>query len=135
MPAIMADHDVEGQVQVLLHLPTSAEWHALWHELGIRVESFTTLGMPADVSDAELWQVCQRRQIVLITGNRNQAGPTSLEAVIHTSNTPWSLPVLTIGEPQRLLRGRVYAQRVVERLLEYLIDLENLCGTGQLYLP
>jgi hypothetical protein len=72
---------------------------------------------------------------VLITGNRNQAGPTSLEAVIHTSNTPWSLPVLTIGEPQRLLRGRVYAQRVVERLLEYLIDLENLCGTGQLYLP
>jgi hypothetical protein len=61
MPAIMADHDVEGQVQVLLHLPTSAEWHALWHELGIRVESFTTLGMPADVSDAELWQVCQRR--------------------------------------------------------------------------
>ena len=43
MPAIMADHDMEGQVQVLLRLLTSAEWHALWHELGIRVESFTTL--------------------------------------------------------------------------------------------
>lgn len=72
---------------------------------------------------------------MLITGNRNQAGPASLEAVIHASTTPLSLPVLTIGEPQRLLRSRVYAQRVVERLLEYLIDIENLRGTGRLYLP
>ena len=135
MPAIMADHAIEGQVQVLLRLLTSAEWHALWHELGIRVESFTTLGKPADISDAELWQDCQTQQIVLITGNRNQEGPASLEAVIQVSNTSWSLPVLTIGEPQHLLRSRVYAQRVVERLLEYLIDLENLRGTGRLYLP
>ena len=30
MPAIMADHDIEGQMQVLLRLLTSAEWHALW---------------------------------------------------------------------------------------------------------
>jgi len=71
MPAIMADHDVEGQVQVLLRLLTSPEWHPLWLGLAIRVESFTTLGIAADISDAELWQVCQTRQIVLITGNRN----------------------------------------------------------------
>lgn len=135
MPAIMADHDSEGQVHVLLRLLTSAEWHALWDELAIRVESFTTLGMPADIPDAELWQVCQTQQVVLITGNRNQEGPASLEAVIQASNTPLSLPVLTIAEPQRLLRSRMYAQRVVERLLEYLIDLENLRGTGRLYLP
>jgi len=55
--------------------------------------------------------------------------------MIHTSNTPWSMPVLTIGEPQRLLRSRAYAQRAVERLLEYLVDIENLRGTGRLYLP
>ena len=30
MPAIMADHDIEGQMQVLLRLLTSAEWHTLW---------------------------------------------------------------------------------------------------------
>lgn len=135
MPTIMADHDIEGQVQVLLRLLTSAEWQALWYELAIRVEAFTTLGLPADISDPELWQVCQTQQIVLITGNRNQEGPASLEAVIQASNTPWSLPVLTIGAPQRLLRSRVYAQRVATRLLEYLVDLENLRGTGRLYLP
>jgi len=76
MPAIMADHDTEGQVQILLHLLTSAEWHALWHELAIRVESFTSLGIPADISDAELWQVCQTRQAVggvwLVCSRRTQ---------------------------------------------------------------
>jgi hypothetical protein len=45
-----------------------------------------------------------------------------------------SLPVLTISEPQRLLSSRAYARRVAERLMEYLIDVENLRGTGRLYL-
>jgi len=42
---------------------------------------------------------------------------------------------LTISEPQRLLSSRAYAYQVVERLVEYLIDVENLHGTGRLYLP
>jgi hypothetical protein len=71
MPAIMADHDIEGQMQVLLRLLTSAERS---HQL-------------------------------------------------------------TISAPQRILSSRAYARRMVERLLEYLIDVENLRGTGRLYLP
>jgi len=43
--------------------------------------------------------------------------------------------VLTLSEPQRVLSSRTYANRVVERLVEYLIDVENLRGTGRLYLP
>jgi len=43
MPTIMADHDVEGQMQVLLRLLTSAEWRMLWTELKVRVESFVSL--------------------------------------------------------------------------------------------
>jgi hypothetical protein len=43
--------------------------------------------------------------------------------------------VLTLSEPQRVLSSRAYARRVVERLVEYLIDVENLRGTGRLYLP
>jgi hypothetical protein len=135
MPAILADHDVEGQVQVLLRLLASTEWQAIWNALAIRVESFASLGVPANTPDAELWRTCQTRQIVLITGNRNQAGSESLEAVLQRDNTPTSLPVLTIGAPHRILSSRDYAHRVVERLLEYLIDVENLRGTGRLYLP
>lgn len=125
----------EGQIQVLLRLLTSTEWSAIWSDLAVRVESFASLGVPTDISDADLWQLCQTQQIMLITGNRNEEGPTFLEATIQASNMPPRLPVLTISEPQRLLSSRAYAHRVVERLIEYLIDVENLRGTGRLYLP
>jgi hypothetical protein len=135
MLAIMADHDIEGQVQLVLHLLMSSEWQAIWTELVVRVESFASVGLPVNTPDAALWQFCQTQQIVLITGNRNEDGPESLEAVLQTSNTAASLPVFTISEPQRLLSSGSYAHRVVERLIEYLIDVENLRGTGRLYLP
>ena len=131
----MADHDVEGQVQVLLHLLTSAAWYEVWQELAVCIESFAHLGIPTNSSDAELWQFCQAQQIILITGNRNRVGPEALEAVIARYNTPASLPVLTIGDPRQVLSSRAYAERVVTRLLEYLLDLENFRGTGRLYLP
>ena len=134
MPAIMADHDIEGQMQVLLRLLTSAEWRVLWTELAVRVESFASLDLSVDTPDAELWRLCQTHQIVLLTGKRNREGPESLEAVIQAVDTPVSLPVLTVGEPQRIFSSSAYAHRVVERLMEYLVDLENLRGTGRLYL-
>jgi hypothetical protein len=135
MAAIMADHDCEGQMQVLLRLLTSTEWQALWTELAVRVASFASLGVPPNTPDADLWRLCQTRQILLITGNRNEEGPASLEATLQAANTPTSLPVLTLSEPQRVFSSHAYARRVVERLVEYLIDVENLRGTGRLYLP
>ena len=135
MPAIMADHDIEGQMQVLLRLLVSGEWRLLWTELAIRVESFASLGVLVDTPDGELWRLCQTRQIVLVTGNRNNEGPESLEAVIQEANTPTSLPVLTIGEPQRIFSSNMYAHQVAERLMEYFVDLDNLRGTRRLYLP
>ena len=77
MLAIMADHDIEGQMQVLLHLLISREWSELWEELAMSVESFATLGLSPNISDAALWQFCQAQQIVLLTGNRNHEGPES----------------------------------------------------------
>jgi len=131
----MADHDIEGPVQVLLRLLTSAAWYEVWHELAVRVESFASLGLPENTSDAALWQFCQMQQIILITGNRNKAGPEALEAVIERNNTPTSLPVLPIGAPPRVLSSRAYAERVATRLLEILLDVEQYRGTGRLYLP
>ena len=135
MPAIMADHDIEGQVRALLRLLTSAAWYEVWHGLAMRVESFASLGLPENTPDAALWQFCQTQQIILITGNRNKAGTDALEAVIERNNTPTSLPVLTIGTPPRVLSSREYAERVATRLLEVLLDVEQYRGTGRLYLP
>ena len=85
--------------------------------------------------DADLWQLCQQRDIVLLTGNRNAEGPDSLETTIASRRTGHSLPVLTISDPDRLIRDREYAERVVETLIEFLLDLDFLRGTGRLYLP
>jgi len=131
----MADHDIEGQMQMLLHLLLSREWREVWEELAMPVESFATLGLSPNISDAALWQFCQAQQIVLLTGNRNHEGPESLEAIIRNATTPESLPVLTVSDSQRILHSSAYAHQVVERLIGYLLDIENLRGTQRLYLP
>ncbi len=78
---------------------------------------------------------CRTDGIVLITGNRNNDGPESLEATILELNEPHSLPVLTIGHPQRVLRESAYADRIAERILELLLDLDRVRGAGRLYVP
>src|SRR5437879_267883 len=99
MPSIMADHNIEGHFVVLLRLWTSEAWKSVWESLVCEVASFARLGIPHDTSDRDLWQLCQQYEIVLLTANRNDAGPHSLEATICALNEPTSLPVLTIADP------------------------------------
>ena len=131
----MADHNVEGHLDVLLKIWTSAPWNELWQQLSCDVESFPRLGIAFDTPDAELWRICQQEDILLLTGNRNAEGEESLEATIQSQRTADSLPVFTIADPARVLTDRDYAERVAERILEYLLDLESLRGAGRLYVP
>lgn len=135
MPSIMADHDVEGHVDVLLSIWLSAEWQQFWSDVACDVATFRSLGLASSAPDAEVWRQCQARGILLITGNRNAEGDDSLEATIRREQTPRSLPVFTISDPDRLMRDRGYAESVASRLLEYLPIVERLRGSGRLYLP
>lgn len=92
MAAIMADHNIEGHFEVLLRIWTSDSWRSLWESLEIEIESFERLGLPYDTSDRHLWQMCQQHDILLITANRNDDGPSSLEATIRDLNNSSSLP-------------------------------------------
>jgi hypothetical protein len=99
------------------------------------VKTFAELGLEGAAPDAVVWHVCQAHEIVLITSNRNRQGPESLEATIQASNNPSSWPVITIGDPDRLMQSKAYADRAVARLLDYLLDLDNHRGAGRLYIP
>ncbi len=132
---ILADHDVEGHVQVLLRLCASAEWAEIWESLACHADSFEGLGLSHETTDIKVWQLCQEREIVLVTGNRNADGPTSLEIAIRQLGAEKSLPVITISDSKRLLRDRDYAQAAAAQLLQDLVDLESLRGTGRLYIP
>jgi hypothetical protein len=133
--AILSDVNIVGQVQVLLTILESAAWREVWHHFNLPLRNFRDLGLAANVSDAVIWGVCQQEQIILLTGNRNASGPDSLENTIRTRNQPDSVPVFTLADPDEVLRSKKYAERVVERLLEYLVDIDNYRGTGRLYLP
>ncbi len=135
MLRILADHNVEGHVQAIVRICLSPEWADVWASLACQIDSFEVLGLPHETIDTELWQLCQERGIVLITGNRNADGATSLEMAIRNLRTDNSLPVVTISDPDRLLTDRAYAQAVTVRLLEHLMDLDRLRGTGRLYIP
>jgi hypothetical protein len=135
MPSVMADHDVEGQVRILPRILMSDDWLEFWRELGYQIASFASLGIATNIADIDLWRLCQERDIVLITGNRNKEGPASLEATIEQLATPESLPVLTIGEPHRIFSSCEYAHLAAERLLAYLARMDYLRGTGRLFLP
>ena len=98
MRGILADINVVGQRDALLSIWTSDTWRDFWDGPGLSVETFRTLGLSDTASDALIWRTCQREGLVLITGNRNDDGPDSLEATIRNENQPESLPVITIGD-------------------------------------
>jgi hypothetical protein len=92
MPAIMTDHDVEGQVQALLRLLTTAEWFDIWQELAVRLESFAHLGIPVDSFDMELWRLCQAEQILLITAIGTVPGQSPWKPSLHETIRPPAYP-------------------------------------------
>jgi hypothetical protein len=82
-----------------------------------------------------VWEACQREQVILLTVNRDDDGPESLEATIQQHNTPASLSVFTLANEQRVLRDRLYAEAVADQLLEFSFGIDSYRGSGRLYLP
>jgi len=135
MPAIVADANNEGHVNLIVHLLNNGPLSALWQELECRQLAFAQLALASESDDRLVWQACQLHDSVLITSNRNDEGDDSLEAVLRELNTSQSLPIVTIGDAQRLMRDRAYAERAASRLLEILVDLDALRGVGRLFIP
>jgi len=131
----MADANIQGQIDRLSKRMQAVDWREFWTFLQLSFLTFADVGLdPAD-SDAVVWQRCQERQVFLLTSNRNDKDPDSLEATIRIHNTPQCLPVFTIGDTDRISVDGSYCERVIETLFAYLLEAENIRGTGRLYLP
>jgi hypothetical protein len=132
---ILSDSDVRGQVEYLVVLMRAEPWREFWLDLGLALFNLEDIGLSATSPDPEVWERCQADELVLITGNRNLAGPDSLEATIRLSNTPQSLPVFTIADVKKMNASKAYAEQVVETLIDYLQRIDTVRGAGRLYLP
>ena len=135
MRGILADNDVEGPVEFIHAIWLSDMWSELWNDLGFSMQRLPELGLARASSDALVWRTCQREHLVLVTGNRNAEVPDSLEMVIRNESRPDSLPVVTLANPQRIMRDRPYAEEVAERLLEKVIAIDDFRGAGRIYVP
>src|SRR5262245_64256852 len=91
--AILADNNIARHLTVLVRILGGPDLREFWDSLHLPLTTFRELGLTEEASDAVVWQVCQREQVVLVTANRNDDGPDSLEATIRTQNTPDCLPL------------------------------------------
>lgn len=135
MPGLIADANIVGHLERILQILDEPGWRELWAALDIRVFTFEQIGLTHDQPDDVVWRTCQDRQLVLVTDNRNKEGPRSLEATLRAHARADNLPVLTLGTAASVLRDRAYAERTAVRLLEMLMELVALRGTGRLYIP
>ncbi len=135
MKGLVADANIQGQVEYLVQWMQADDWADFWQALGLVLYRFEDVGLSASSTDLEIWNVCQSEQLVLITDNRNLDSEDSLEATIRRNNTPGSLPVFTIADMNEFRTSNSYVERVVEALYDYLLRIDDVRGTGRLYLP
>ncbi len=132
---ILADFNIEGQLDILVGILENGSWRDLWLEMHLPIRLLADVRMAPETPDAQIWRLCQREALVLVTANRNEEQPDSLEATIRNENTSNCLPVITLTDPRRIPRDKQYAQHTADRLIEYLFDIEKLRGAGRLYVP
>jgi hypothetical protein len=131
---ILTDNDVVGAVRALRRILESPGWVDMMVTLELQFIELKDVALPIDAPDGAVWQKSQDLGALLITGNRS-SGAGSLDQTIAEQAGPESLPVLTIGDPRRVVRDAVYAQECAISLLDFIERIETLRGTGRLFIP
>lgn len=90
----------------------------------------------ADTStDRVVWRYAQNAGMLLVTNNRNNDVPDTLQQTLVDDVTPSSLQVLTVGNAERLGLDPAYRSACAEQLIDILTDLERYHGVPRLYIP
>jgi hypothetical protein len=128
----LIDHNLRGHAVVLLGGLASNGWIDL---IAIRFIFFEEVGLSIDSNDRTVWQFTQSNQMILLTANRSMKGKDSLEQVMREEGTVVSLPIVTIGNIDRLLADPQYRERCVNRLVEIIVEIEDLRGARRIFIP
>jgi hypothetical protein len=133
--ALLVDANLDGHAKLIRGRMRLDPWREFADALQVQFVHFKDIGLERTAPDDAVWRLCQARGYYLLTANRNRESPDSLEATIRREGTLDSLPAFTLADAERLYRSTVYLDKVVEKLLDHLLNIENLRGTGRLYLP
>jgi hypothetical protein len=128
----LVDHNLEGHSLLLAGNIANLGWLDL---LQIRFISFEEVALSVTSDDRIVWRFAQTNQMILLTANRSMKGENSLEKVMREENTSTSLPVVTIGDADRVLTDIDYRNRCVDRLIEIIFDIDDYRGSRRLFIP
>jgi hypothetical protein len=128
----LVDHNLKGHARILLGSITSQGW---LDSIPIRFVTFEEMGLSIDSSDRVVWRLAQENQMILLTANRSMKDEDSLEQVMREESTLNSLPVVTIGNADRVLNDSSYRERCVDRLVEIVIYIGNYMGARRVFIP
>ena len=128
----LIDHNLKGHSVVFFGTIASQGWLDL---VAIQFVTFDEMGLAIDSDDRVVWRIAQEHQMILLTANRSMKGKDSLEQVMREENTSVSLPVLTIGNADRLLTDSDYRGRCSEALVEIVLDLDRYLGAMRVFIP
>ena len=128
----LVDHNLEGHALLLSGNIVSLGWLDL---LPIRFLTFDELELSIASDDRTVWRFAQANQMILLTANRSMKGKDSLEQVIREETISTSLPVVTIGNADRVLIDANYRNRCVDRLIEIVFDIDDYRGARRLFIP
>jgi hypothetical protein len=135
VPVVLIDANIEGQgAHIWMRMQTSG-WHDFTAALDVTFRTFREVGLDLVSPDDVVWRFCQAHGYYLLTSNRNEDSENSLEATLRREGTATSLPVFTIPFADRVYYSPTFLERVVEKLLDYVLNADNIRGTGRLYLP
>jgi predicted nuclease of predicted toxin-antitoxin system len=129
---VLVDHNLKGHALILLGSIASQGW---LDSVPIRFVTFEEIGLSIDSNDRVVWRLAQENQMILLTANRSMKDEDSLEQVMREENTPTSLPVVTIGNADRVLNDSIYRERCVDSLVEIVIYLGNYMGARRVFIP
>jgi hypothetical protein len=128
----LVDHNFKGHARILLGSITSQGWLDF---VPIRFVMFEEVGLSIDSNDRVVWRLAQENRMILLTANRSMKDEDSLEQVMREENTQNSLPVVTIGNADRVLNDSSYRERCVDRLVEIAIYTVNYMGARRIFIP
>lgn len=128
---LLVDHNLEGHAELLWGTLAAEGWLEL---VPLRLLTLEDAGLPDDTSDRALWRYAQEHGALLLTANRRRRGPDSLQQTIEEESTSLSLPVVTVGDADRI-DERAYRRRCAERLVDIVLGWESFRGSGRIYIP
>ncbi|MEH2361261.1 ACP S-malonyltransferase [Nostoc sp.] len=128
----LVDHNLEGHTLILSGNIANLGWLDM---LPIRFITFEEVSLSITSDDRLVWRFAQTNQMILLTANRSMKGRNSLEQVMREENISTSLPVVTIGNADRILTDPDYRNRCVDRLIEIVFDIDDYRGSRRIFIP